>query len=141
MVTRVFTKPVPVLKLAPSLSPPRVAGQAFRPRGDGWPTRASLIEMFGSDEVVSRVLVSLMNEAREDDVLLDQARLSANALLVMERLHRLVGSLAFVGMADLERCGEQLIARVQAAGVEENTLELQAFQRKLRVYITYLSRL
>jgi len=56
-------------------------------------------------------------------------------------LHRLVGSLAFVGGVDLERCGEQLIARVQADGVVANTPQLQAFQRNLRGYMAYLSKL
>lgn len=141
MVTRVFSNRVPVLKLAPSPSPPLVEEPVDGPESIAWPTRASLIEIFGSDEIVNRVLVSLMNEAQEDNSLLEQAWSSANALLVVERLHRLVGSLAFVGGADLERCGEQLIARVQARGVAASTLQLQAFQRNLRVYITYLSRL
>lgn len=141
MVTRVFFNPVLVLKLAPALSPPLVDGQAFRPAERAWPTRASLTETFGTDEVVNRVLVSLMNEAREDDALLEQARVSADAPLVVERLHRLVGSLAFVGVIDLERRGEQLIARIQASGVTANTRELEAFQRNLRAYIGYLSQL
>ncbi|MCU1782570.1 hypothetical protein NTD80_07340 [Pseudomonas sp. 13B_2.1_Bac1] len=141
MVTRVFSDHVPVLKLAPSPSPPWVAEPPDTPQSITWPTRARLVEIFGSDEMVSRVLVSLMNEARKDDALLDQARISANTALVVERLHRLVGSLAFVGGVDLERGSEQLIARVQAMGVAANALQLQAFQRNLRVYITYLSRL
>lgn len=140
-MTRVFSDQVPVLKLAPSPSPPWVAEPLDNSQGITWPTRARLVEIFGSDEMVSRVLVSLMNEARKDDALLDQARISANAPLVVERLHRLVGSLAFVGGVDLERGSEHLIARVQAFGVAANALQLQAFQRNLRVYIAYLSRL
>lgn len=141
MVTRAFSNLVPALKLAPSASTPLLEASAHGFGATAWPTRASLIEIFGSDEVVNRVLVSLMNEAREDDALLDQARASADASLVMERLHRLVGSLAFVGGADLERQGEQLIARIQARGVVANQPLLQAFQRNLRAYIIYLSRL
>lgn len=140
-MTRVFFNPVPVLKLTPLLSPPLMEGPADGARHTAWPTRSSLIEIFGSDEVVNRVLVSLINEAREDDALLDQARVSADAPLVVERLHRLVGSLAFVGGADLELSGEQLIAHVKARGVLASTPHLQAFQRNLHVYIRYLSRL
>ncbi|MBY8944279.1 hypothetical protein J1G35_00260 [Pseudomonas sp. SH10-3B] len=140
-MTKVFFDQVPVLKLAPSPPPPWVAEPVHDAAGITWPTRARLIEIFGSDELVSRILVSLMNEAREDNALLDQARASADVPLVVERLHRLVGSLAFVGGVDLERGGEQLIARVQALGVVETAPQLQAFQRNLRVYIDYLSRL
>lgn len=141
MVTRAFSNRVPVLKLAPSPSPPLLAGPAYCPAGITWPTRTSLIEIFGSDEVVDRVLVSLMDEAREDNALLDQARTCADAPWVVERLHRLVGSLAFVGAADLECRGEWLIARVQAQGVVANTPQLRAFQCDLRAYIHYLSQL
>lgn len=141
MATKVFSNQVPVLKLAHSSSPSLVEDPAHCSDGSAWPTRASLIDIFGSDEVVSRVLVSLMNEACEDDAWLDEARISSNAALVVERLHRLVGSLAFVGVVDLEHRGEQLIARVQARGVAASAPQLQAFQYKLRVYITYLSRL
>ena len=141
MVTRVFSKQVPVLKLAPSPLPPLEEAPARRSGAIAWPTRASLIEIFGSDEMVNRALASLIEEAREDDAWLDLAQARADAPLLVERLHRLVGSMAFVGGVDLERCGEQLIARVQADGVVANTPHLQAFQRNLRGYIAYLSRL
>ncbi|EZI28790.1 Hpt domain-containing protein [Pseudomonas extremaustralis] len=137
MVTRAFFNPVPVL----TSSLQQIEGRAPCPARFAWPTRTSLLEIFGSDEVVNRVLVSLMNEAREDGALLEQALASADAPLVMERLHRLVGSLAFVGGADLERHGEQLIAQVQVYGLVASTPQLHAFQRNLQVYITYLSRL
>ncbi|TWC74722.1 hypothetical protein FBY10_101425 [Pseudomonas sp. SJZ103] len=141
MVTRVFSNQVPVLKLAPSPPPPLVEAPACCAGAIAWPTRARLIDIFGSDEMVNRALASLMDEAREDNALLDLAQARADASLVVERLHRLVGSLAFVGGVDLERRAEQLIARVQARGVVANMPQLQVFQRNLRVYIAYLSRL
>jgi len=74
MVTRVFSKQVPVLKLAPSPLPPLEEAPARRSGAIAWPTRASLIEIFGSDEMVNRALASLIEEAREDDAWLDLAQ-------------------------------------------------------------------
>ncbi|MFC6297810.1 response regulator [Pseudomonas spelaei] len=106
-----------------------------------WPTRASLIEMFGSAQVVEQMLGSLLIEASEDSAALAHARMTLNPSLTAQRLHRLVGSLAFLGAADLEVRGSMLIAEVRAHGVVLNKPQLEAFQRDLVVYLTYLSTL
>jgi len=106
-----------------------------------WPTRISLTEMFGSAQVVNQILGSLLVEAREDSAALAHARMTLNASLMAERLHRLVGSLAFLGAADLELRGSRLIGEVRAHGVVLNKPQLEAFQRDLAAYLAYLSTL
>lgn len=111
------------------------------PKTTGWPTRAGLIEAFGDARVVDQMLVSLLREAREDTLMLDHARKTRDASLTAESLHRLVGSLAFLGMAELELRGMSLIERVHAEGVVLNEAHLDAFQVDLRAYLTYLGSL
>lgn len=106
-----------------------------------WPTRAGLVETFGDTEVVNQMLASLLCEAREDSVALDHARMTLDAALTAERLHRLVGSLAFLGVAELELRGISLIERVHTLGVVLNKPHLEAFQVDLRDYLAYLGTL
>lgn len=106
-----------------------------------WPTRAGLIETFGDALVVDQMLASLLCEAREDSVGLAHACRTLNAPLTAERLHRLVGSLAFLGVADLELRGMRLIERVHAQGIALSASQLEAFQADLHTYLTYLGSL
>ena len=106
-----------------------------------WPTRASLVETFGDAHVVDQMLTSLLCEAREDSAALERARLALDGPLTAERLHRLVGSLAFLGGAELELRGMSLIERVRAQGMLLNKSHLEAFQADLRAYLKYLGAL
>ena len=106
-----------------------------------WPTRAGLIDTFGDAQVVSQMLASLLCEAQEDSAALFQARLASDVPSTVERLHRLVGSLAFLGMAELEVRGMSLIDQVHAQGIRPSTPALEAFERELRDYLTYLGSL
>lgn len=106
-----------------------------------WPTRASLIETFGSSQVVNQMLGTLVVEACEDSAALAHARMTLNASLTAERLHRLVGSLVFLGGADLEARGRLLIDQVRAHGVVLNKQRLADFQRDLEAYLGYLNAL
>lgn len=106
-----------------------------------WPTRDSLIETFGSTQVVSQMLGSLLTEAWEDNALLDHARNTLDTSLMAERLHRLVGSLAFLGATELESRGSQLIEQLHSHGVLLNRSQLDAFQSDLHRYLVYLNSL
>lgn len=111
------------------------------PPGVAWPTRADLVQTFGSQSAVDRMLASLLVAAREDSALLEHARLTCNTAMTAERLHRLVGSLAFLGGVGLEARGVELIEQVQAHGVMSVRAELEVFQADLQAYITYLNSL
>jgi CheY-like chemotaxis protein len=106
-----------------------------------WPTRDSLIETFGSAQVVSQMLGSLLTEAWEDNALVDHARNTLDTSLMAERLHRLVGSLAFLGATELESRGSQLIEQLHDHGVLLNRSQLDAFLSDLRRYLAYLNTL
>ncbi|PRA28932.1 response regulator [Pseudomonas poae] len=103
-----------------------------------WPTRASLLETFGSTHVVNQMLESLLCEAHEDSAVLAYACQACNGDLAAQQLHRLVGSLAFLGDADLELRGGALIEQVRARGVEPNKQQLETFEGDLRIYLNYL---
>jgi len=105
------------------------------------PTRAGLIKLFGSAAVVDQMLALLLQEARDDSVTLAHAQLALDPGLTSERLHRLVGSLAFLGCTELESQGALLIEQVRAYGVAGNRSGLETFQRDLSVYLAYLGKL
>jgi CheY-like chemotaxis protein len=107
----------------------------------GWPTRVTLVATFGSDAVVDQLLEGLLLEAWEDYRVLRHACSTLNASLAAERLHRLVGSLVFLGGSDLEFTATQLIEQVQSGDVASHSLQLELFQARLCVYLEYLSRL
>lgn len=106
-----------------------------------WPSRIDLIESFGDARVVNQMLASLLCEAREDSAALDHARMTLNVPLTAERLHRLVGSLAFLGVAELELRGMRLIEHVHTQGIVLTKPQLEAFQTDLRAYLVYLGSL
>lgn len=103
-----------------------------------WPTRASLIETFGSGEVVQRLLTSLVHEAQKDLAALVQTQISQDAEGATQHLHRLVGSVAFLGDARLEYRGRQLIAAVTREGVAANSQSLRWLHQEMCRYLTYL---
>ncbi|WLI07841.1 response regulator [Pseudomonas sp. FP597] len=105
------------------------------------PTRASLIATFGFWEVVEPLLFCLMQEAHEDLVVLKQALNDADTVITTQRLHRLVGGLAFLGDTGLEQRAMLLIERVQRTGVAANTSLLKRFERDIEGYLSYLANL
>ena len=107
----------------------------------GWPTRADMIQTFGSEHVVNLMLGSLLREARKDCAALAQARIASDTQVAAERLHRLLGSLAFLGCDDLEARGCVLIERVRTQGVGANLSRLEAFEHDLKRYFAYVSTL
>ena len=110
-------------------------------RVSGWPARASLVATFGSEQVVNQLLENLLVEAWQDHDLLGRACAALDASLTAERLHRLTGSLVFVGGTGLESCAVRLIEQVQRDGVSAHLAELTLFQARLRAYLDYLSTL
>ena len=106
-----------------------------------WPTRATLVTTFGSDLVVDQLLETLLMEAWEDQRVLRHARVTLNAPLTAERLHRLVGSLVFLGGTGLETSAVRLIEQVQAEGVATHKAQLEVFEARLCAYLEYLSEL
>lgn len=87
------------------------------------------------------MLDSLLTEAWEDNALLDHARKTLDTSLMTERLHRLVGSLAFLGAMELESRGSHLIEQLHVHGVLLNLQSLDVFQGDLRRYLGYLNTL
>ncbi|MBI6566037.1 response regulator [Pseudomonas synxantha] len=121
--------------------PAALSSRAPGASAPGWPTRASLVELFGSPQIVDQMLRSLLMEAQQDTQALTHALTSLDAGLTAERLHRLVGSLAFLGSAGLESRGSVLISEVRAHGVAFNLQKLEVFQRDLAAYLDYLRAL
>ena len=113
-------------------------GALHRSRG---PTRADLITLFGSWEALAPLLHTLQSEAREDLQWLEQAQISQDVLLATQRLHRLVGSLVFLGAGDLERQGMALIENIHKAGVAQNRRALLRFRRRIDSYLMHLASL
>ncbi|MCF5139793.1 response regulator [Pseudomonas edaphica] len=105
----------------------------------GWPTRATLVATFGSEPVVDQLLETLLFEAWEDHRLLRHACATLNASLTAERLHRLVGSLVFLGGTGLEPMAVRLIEQVRSQGVAAHKVQLELFLARLYVYLEYLS--
>lgn len=133
----------PVLErwLPSTVSVTQAPGQPAVVQGAGRATRASLIQLFGSAEVVDRLLTSLLQEASEDRAALAHALLHLDTVQVTERLHRLVGGLAFLGEPELERQGVGLIGAVRSTGLTANHASLERFQHDLERYLEYLARI
>ncbi|KAF1028749.1 MAG: Sensory/regulatory protein RpfC [Pseudomonas sp.] len=142
-----LTKPVGLAQLdevlrdwlvpaAPHMPRPRTCG-----RRPGLPSRASLIEAFGSWDVVEPMLFQLLQEAHEDLAVLAHACACLDASLTAQRLHRLVGSVAFLGTTGLEPRAVQLIARVNQLGVARNAWALEQFQQDVETYLQCLADL
>lgn len=104
-----------------------------------WPTRATLIATFGSDQVVDQLLETLLVEAWEDHGILRRACVTLDATLTAERLHRLVGSLVFLGGTDLEPSAVRLIEQVRSQGVAAHKVQLELFLARVFVYLEYLA--
>lgn len=105
------------------------------------PTRASLIATFGDWDVVALLVSSLIQEACEDLMLLEQARAQHDASVAIQRLHRLVGSLAFLGATGLEQRAVRLISRLGVTGIDRQTRALDSFQQDIEAYLHYLAAL
>ncbi|NVZ49595.1 response regulator [Pseudomonas sp. B6002] len=124
----------------PLLSAGLPAGAAALPGGTV-PSRVSLIETFGTWEVVEPLLLSLVQEADADLAVLAHAQATQDATMAAQRLHRLVGSVAFLGATGLDARAVDLIKRVQVNGVAINTPALRAFCHDVERYLNYLTQL
>lgn len=123
---------------APAERPP---GAREVVRGSTLPSRASLIEAFGAWDVVEPMLRSLIHEAHADLAVLADAQAALDARMSAQCLHRLVGSVAFLGQTGLEAQAVELIKRVYAGGVAVNARELDEFCHAVERYLTYLTQL
>ena len=121
--------------------PPGEAWPAVPRASTAWPTRADMLQTFGSEHVVDQMLASLLVEARLDCEALADARITLNTQLAVDRLHRLLGSLAFLGCDDLETQGGLLIEQVRIQGVQANLGRLEVFEHDLKLYFAYLNTL
>lgn len=122
----------------PGVDDRSVALEPVAPRA-GWPTRATLVATFGSGHIVDQLLETLLVEAWEDHRVLRHACSTLNAPLTAERLHRLVGSLVFLGGTGLESCAVTLIEQVRSQGVAAHKVQLELFLARLLVYLEYLT--
>lgn len=110
-------------------------------RGSTFPSRASLIEAFGAWDVVEPMLFSLIQEAHADLAVLTQAQNVQDARMAAQCLHRLVGSVAFLGATGLESGAVALIAQVYLTGVADNASALDEFRHDVEWYLNYLAHL
>lgn len=120
--------------------PTRHAANLARMHGR-FPTRASLIAMFGFWEVVEPLLFCLLQEAHDDLTALEQAREDLDVKLTVEHLHRLVGGVAFFGDTGLEQRAICLIERVRRSGIAANKPLLERFEQEIERYLSYLANL
>jgi len=106
-----------------------------------WPTRGGLIETFGDEQVVQQMLRSLLQEADADYAGLIHARRSLDRHGIAERLHRLAGSLSFLGTTELDERAARLIDQVREQGIHSHWQTLQQFEKDVLVYLRYLTDL
>ncbi|ASV36865.1 response regulator [Pseudomonas sp. NS1(2017)] len=106
-----------------------------------WPTRASLLETFGSVTTVEQLLQTLVGEARVDLAVLTEARRTRDACATAQHLHRLIGSVAFLGADSLETRGARMIDAVAREGVARHARSLGVLLKDIHSYVRYLSSL
>lgn len=111
------------------------------PRSPGVASRESLIAAFGSWEVVEPMLCKLIQEANEDLEALWRAQATEDEQATTQHLHRLVGSVAFLGATTLEQRAVRLIDRVHLSGVAANRCALDRFYQDIGNYLNYLYEL
>lgn len=144
-----LTKPIGLAKLREVLcywlSAPQARARAIEHPASSLrvkrPTRASLIATFGCWEVVEPLLLSLIQEAQHDLAALTQALAAHDATQTSQRLHRLMGSVAFLGNTGLEPEALRLIEQVSQSGVPGNAMALEVFFRDVESYLQYLRNL
>ena len=106
-----------------------------------WPTRASLLETFGSVTTVEQLLQTLVREAQVDLAVLTEARRTRDACATAQHLHRLIGSVAFLGADSLETRGARVIDAVTREGVARHACSLGVLLEDIHSYVRYLSSL
>ncbi|WP_309139813.1 MULTISPECIES: response regulator [unclassified Pseudomonas] len=106
-----------------------------------WPTRAELVETFKDEQVVNQMLHSLRREADEDYAALLRACRTLDKQAAIDCLHRLVGSLVFLGSTGLDARAADLIAHIRDQGIEPNRLGLEQFEQDVSRYLRYLTDL
>ncbi len=106
-----------------------------------WPTRAELIQTFGDEQVVNRLLSSLLHEANVDYAGLLQACSTLDQHAAVECLHRLLGSLAFLAGTEPDSRSGRLIEDLREHGIVLNQQALQEFEQGVIVYLRYLTDL
>ncbi|MBV4451067.1 MULTISPECIES: response regulator [Pseudomonas] len=111
------------------------------PRPQGFATRDSLIATFGAWEVVEPLLYKLIQGAHEDLDGLLHARTGEDEKSTTQHLHRLVGSVAFLGATTLEQRAVRLIDRVHQTGVAANRTALERICQDIERYLEYLRTL
>lgn len=141
-----LTKPIGFAQLREVLRcwlPLEPGGVTVAPSGlnSTFPSRTSLIDAFGSWDVVEPMLFSLIQEAHADLALLIHAQAVLDAKLAAECLHRLVGSVAFLGENGLEGGAVELIKNVQLTGMALSRSALEEFRHDVEQYLNYLSHL
>lgn len=112
-----------------------------QPAPPRWPTRASLIDTYGSATTVEQILQTLVREAHMDLAVLTEARRTRDACVAAQHLHRLIGSVAFLGAGSLESRGVRMIDAVAREGVARHTRALGVLLKDLRHFLDYLSSL
>ncbi|KAA6173815.1 response regulator [Pseudomonas veronii] len=122
-------------------SPPGRRKQTRAPQPACWPSRAQLLDLFGTEQALERMLSTLMHEAQEDLLALADATDRLDASAAAQHLHRLAGSVAFLGGGFLEARGIQLVAAVIDDGVAANAVALGLMREELVRYLNYLSAL
>ena len=106
-----------------------------------WPTRASLLDTFGCAATVEQLLQTLVREAHVDLAVVTEARRTRDACAAAQHLHRLIGSVAFLGAGSLETRGVQMIDAVAREGVARHARPLGLLLKDLRGFLNYLSSL
>lgn len=146
-----LTKPIGFAQLREQLRywlpPPKPFAKARKTAGartvrnGAFPSRGNLIDTFGTWDVVESMLFSLIQEAHADLAVLHHAQATLDAGQAAQCLHRLVGSVAFLGETGLERDAVALIRVVQVCGVGGNLLALEEFRQDVERYLEYLAQL
>ncbi|MCF7751303.1 transporter substrate-binding domain-containing protein [Bacillus subtilis subsp. subtilis] len=112
-----------------------VAAAMTRPAS---PTRAAIVQRFGSEHVAN-VMIESMRSTTEDDLQRSQAaRAGSDSEAAVEVLHRIVGGLATLGASALAEQARTLMQQVEEAGVDACHAAIDDFEQALRAYLASL---
>lgn len=102
------------------------------------PTRAAIVQRFGSEHVAS-VMIDSMRSTTEDDLQrAHAARADGDSEAAVDVLHRMVGGLGTLGAVALVEQARALMQQIDASGVDACHPGIDAFEQALRAYLDTL---
>ena len=99
------------------------------------PTRAAIVQRFGSEHVATVLIESMCSTSEEDLARVDAALRDDDAPTLVDVLHRLVGGLGTLGAEPLATHARTLMEQIENDDLGPHAGEVLAFQQQLRAYL------